>query len=275
VYSHKNTLGLMAAWGTAACGLMAARDRGRRRRAALLGALLSLTLVALSTSTTAAVVLMGTAVGTWTLFKILRQPPVLRAGLILWLCAFLLGGAAIAAPRYAAITESLGRDPTLTGRSNIWSDTEEAISHKKWLGYGYAAFWGGPDSPAREVWALEGVDIGRTDFKPMSAHNGWLNLAAQLGLVGVGVVAWLLAVCLRRMSRAVARSPQGAAGTALMFLVFFFFYNLAEGFIMLPNNFNWIMLVACIVQASGTWTSRRSAAPLASGGPERRGGTPR
>ena len=47
------------------------------------------------------------------------------------------------------------------------------------LGYGYLAFWGLDSEP--RYWLQKAVD-----WNAPSGHNGWLDLAISLGLVGGG-----------------------------------------------------------------------------------------
>jgi len=71
----------------------------------------------------------------------------------------------------------LGKDETLTGRTDIWVELLRAIEQKPALGYGYLAFWGLESEP--RYWLQRAVD-----WNAPSGHNGWLDLAISLGLVG-------------------------------------------------------------------------------------------
>ena len=59
----------------------------------------------------------------------------------------------------------------------------DAILKHPWLGYGYQAFWRGVDGPS--------VDVHLSGWIPPHAHNGFLDLALDLGIAGP-----LLFVCL-------------------------------------------------------------------------------
>ena len=41
----------------------------------------------------------------------------------------------------AIVTESVGKDPTFTGRTDLWTAMIISISHHPFLGTGYQAFW--------------------------------------------------------------------------------------------------------------------------------------
>lgn len=84
---------------------------------------------------------------------------------------------------YQYILEWLGKDPTLTGRTDIWLLGLEMISNKLLLGYGYNAFWqysgGGEYVQHKLFWG------------PMSMHNGWLEILVQIGTIGFLLMAFI------------------------------------------------------------------------------------
>ena len=74
---------------------------------------------------------------------------------------------------------SLGRDPTLTGRTVIWQSV--LYQHTKPLiGTGFESFWMG--SRLERIWQM-------TEKGIQEAHNGYLEIYLNLGLVGVGLLA--------------------------------------------------------------------------------------
>jgi O-antigen ligase len=124
------------------------------------------------------------------------------------------------------------------------------------LGYGFGAFWGGSDQPGATVWAL----LPSWDPKPLTAHNGFLELALDLGLVGemlfVGslVVNVMLAIGLARRDRTML------GVLAPIFFAFLLLTSLPEGPLVMQNTFLWIVYVVISVHLSaGVPSSRRSA----------------
>jgi exopolysaccharide production protein ExoQ len=86
----------------------------------------------------------------------------------------------------AMLLGSIGKDPSLTGRTDIWIYIVEMIWRQPWLGYGYSAFWNDWDSPGAYVWYS-------AKWIPPNAHNGFLDLWLELGLVGIllfGIGFW-------------------------------------------------------------------------------------
>lgn len=74
----------------------------------------------------------------------------------------------------AQLAAMLGRDPTLTGRTEIWS-TLLAMNTDPIFGTGYSSFWLG--SRLNSVWALRG--------QINEAHDGYLEIYLNLGIIGL------------------------------------------------------------------------------------------
>ncbi len=103
----------------------------------------------------------------------------------------------VAAAFSDSVLEFLGKDPTLTGRTEIWGYVLSDISMKPLLGWGYDAFWEGNNPAAIEI--SEAVH-----WSVPQAHNGLLEMLLEIGFVGVvfyvGLlvrVAWLSVRCMR------------------------------------------------------------------------------
>jgi O-antigen ligase len=72
----------------------------------------------------------------------------------------------------------LGRDRTLTGRSNIWDYAMiDAVRHP-WIGYGLYGFWQTP--LAYDV-------IVRAGWRMTSSHNSYLDVVISYGLIGLAL----------------------------------------------------------------------------------------
>ena len=76
----------------------------------------------------------------------------------------------------------LGRSSDLTGREAIWSAVWERIAQRPVLGWGFSTPWV-PSDPGFDRWI---VDHGET---VMQAHNMWLDVYFQLGIIGLVLVA--------------------------------------------------------------------------------------
>jgi O-antigen ligase len=138
----------------------------------------------------------------------------------------------------------------LTGRTDIWAHLIDAIDQKPWLGYGYQAFWGADSEP--RYWLQKAVE-----WPAPSGHNGWLDLAVSLGLVGAGVFALDLALTLARATRAAAIAPVGVA--ALGMLAQFLLFSMSESIILFQNSIIWLTYVMVSVKLALDGAGMRSA----------------
>lgn len=227
-WSEKNALGGHASRASFLFAFLAWRDARYRRW--WLGALaISLVLVIMSKSATS---LLGAGLGlgvlgaAWWMLKGRR-----------WSLALVWGGVTVVglailvyltAP--ALLLGLIGKDETLTGRTDIWVELLNAISQKPALGYGYLAFWGLDSEP--RYWLQRAVD-----WNAPSGHNGWLDLAISLGLVGVGLFAIDMAVNLWRAGRLSLRSPTGVF--AIGFLAQFLLFAMSESILLAQNSILW------------------------------------
>ena len=103
-----------------------------------------------------------------------RRSSVLVAGLFLVAGAFVIVGGLAFLPR---ILEALGRNATLSGRTEIWSLLFRSIGKRPLLGYGFYAFWLGMTGESANA-------IVGAHWMFGYAHNGILEICLQLGLVG-------------------------------------------------------------------------------------------
>jgi O-antigen ligase len=149
-----------------------------------------------------------------------------------------VGGALalVAAPKLLAL---VGRDVTLTRRTDIWSLVLPAIGERPWLGYGAGAFWDVAPQSERIAKILR--------FDPGSAHNGFFDLALELGVVGFAAFALPFGLAFVRSVRVALRDRERGAAAALWPLAFLSWLvtsNLAEGALMRRGAFGWAIFVA-------------------------------
>lgn len=164
------------------------------------------------------------------------------------------GGAVLLYPRMAPL---VGRDATLSGRTAIWREVLHFIGLRPWLGYGYDAFWRGLQGPSLEVSAA-------VHFLVAHAHNGFLEIALELGGAGLAVFAigWMDAW--RRLWPAWRRGEMRRIAWPVAVLVLTAMYDLDENTLLIHNGLFWVLYVAAGVSAGaigGDWhhTRRESA----------------
>ena len=200
-----------------------------------------------SQSKGALVVLTGLAVVLGLLLVLRRDRHLAVVGMSGFIA--LLGGASmwvIGHPTEAA--DLLGRDTTLTGRSLLWQVVWGYIGDRPWLGYGFNAFWLGPDSPGAYVRWLTNIDAPH-------AHTGVLDLWLGLGLVGVLIVGFALLSSAVRAIRVAGRANSAADLLPALFLAFLVCENIIESSLVTPNALLWILFVGLSAGLTPTQTS--------------------
>lgn len=151
-----------------------------------------------------------------------------------------LGAIAGLSVTWQDIVIGLGRDPTLSARTFIWSGSIDKIMDSPLLGYGRAAFWVPGSRPAIEVGALAGSGGG---FVPAHAHNGFIDVALELGLIGFGLfLLSLLSTYLIAVRRAYqAQAPEDLWPFA--FLTLMTMSNMTETVLMNRVTLYWVLYV--------------------------------
>jgi exopolysaccharide production protein ExoQ len=233
LWTHKNTLGVIMALGVA-IGVAAALIAPQRRLLWIGVALGAFLLVLLSTSKTA---LIASTLGVALIFGALfaRRGPVQTVLVVASVIGAIVIGASIVFLAPELLVGAIGRDLTLTGRTDIWAAAAPAVASSPWLGYGYYAFWLPDNGPA--YWVRETVN-----WPVASAHSGWLEMALGMGRVGVALLALQLAATLLRGVRAFGDAQGGLWAPA--FLIVFAMYTMSESHALQANNLFWIIYTA-------------------------------
>ncbi len=93
--------------------------------------------------------------------------------------------------------ETLGRNSTLTGRTEIWGQLL-SLSGNPLIGTGFESFWVG--QRLERIWATGGLLKGINE-----AHNGYLEIYLSLGWIGVVFLAGLIATGYRSVTGTLSR----------------------------------------------------------------------
>jgi O-antigen ligase len=236
IFTHKNMLGQAMTLGTVTFILLRPLLKPGRRWIGTGGALLCAALVLMSGSKTALSVLVGVVAAT-AAFRMLRWRWTLAvAGAI---GAVLAAGSTVvvAATYREVILTGMGKDATLTGRTDIWDALLASVARRPVLGYGYNGYWLGTDGPAAETLAAIG-------WETPSAHNGFLEVSLQLGLLGTGILLFAYLGWFRRAFAAVRRTTAADGLWPAAYATFILLYNLTESVLLDRNNLYWALFVA-------------------------------
>lgn len=115
-----------------------------------------------------------------------------------------------------ALAGAVGRDPTLTGRTDIWKAVL-ATNTNPLIGTGYGSFWLGPR--LNFIWSR----VGSVN----ESHNGYLETYLNLGLIGVVLLLILLITTYRAIGRRLSPSFS-LASLSLALWTILLFYNMTE-----------------------------------------------
>jgi O-antigen ligase len=139
---------------------------------------------------------------------------------------------------FELILTALGRDATLTGRTGLWQVLVHKISLRPWLGYGFRSFWeGGMDGEAVDVWYAERYIV-------YTAHNGFLDMLLEVGVVGLGLFLLTVVRNLQRSLPWLTRTRTAEGLYPFMLLAYWLLYNLTESTTPQIYSISWILYVA-------------------------------
>ena len=116
------------------------------------------------------------------------------------------------------LAEAAGKDANMSDRTHIW-EVLLSVPINPVLGTGYQTFWLGPR--VQLAWAqLDGDDV-------LSAHNGYLQIYLDLGLIGLFFICTFLIATYRKICRRLnPLTPLASLGLGLWNLLLF--YNVSE-----------------------------------------------
>jgi O-antigen ligase len=138
-----------------------------------------------------------------------------------------------------ALVGALGRDSTLTGRTETWA-LVLSMHTNPWVGAGFESFWLGD--------RLQALRNAMPNFPINEAHNGYLEMYVNLGWAGVILLTLLLVTAYKSV---IAAFQQDAARGSLFLGLFLatLFESLTEAAFRMMTP-SWIFLLLVIIAAS-------------------------
>ncbi|OKH34568.1 hypothetical protein NIES2101_38810 [Calothrix sp. HK-06] len=236
LYIHKTFLGSIMSIGSLIflfCGI------GKYKYTGLIWASFLLTIFLLLRSTTTAA--LGILL---IIMMIIPCCRLLRINFSLYLSLF-LGLFLLAATASTAIAtnadsifNSIGKEPTISGRTLIWPLLLDKIWKRPWLGYGYETFWeGGWEGEPADIW--RGLIGG---FEPPHAHNGFLELWVDVGLIGLAIFTVSFAIVLWRSLVWLQKNNSIEGIVPISLLIQIILLNLTESYLM-RSDIYWLLYV--------------------------------
>src|SRR5882672_2513728 len=149
------------------------------------------------------------------------------------------------------VLETMGKDPSLTGRTKIW-DLVLSLSGNPLFGTGFESFWLGPR--LERIWSVYW-------WHPNEAHNGYIEVYLNLGWIGVSLLAVLMVSGYRTTISALRRDPD-SAGIRLAFFLVAVAYNFTESAVRIMHPV-WICFLLATITVPGGWARVRAQKPVA------------
>jgi O-antigen ligase len=148
----------------------------------------------------------------------------------------------VALINFDALMIGIGKDPSMTGRTDIYAATLESLKKRPLQGYGFEAFWTPLNRESMVVaLTIHWMAIGY-------AENGVLETALQVGCIGIFLAFLMFAKGVKqgvRLIRSGLYSPR--VGWFLTLLFIEVITNIEAGAVLTPSNLSWMMtIIACV-----------------------------
>jgi exopolysaccharide production protein ExoQ len=215
IFTQKNVLGqVMAAGLLASMHILRAAASRQARFWSVVRSIVFLVMVLASKSSTSISVTLYLCLMTFFICLYRRGGLTRDLGTSL---AVLSGAIALALTLFPdPLLEILGKDATLTGRTELWSVVVDNIYERPIAGWGYCAFWGLSNPAANAISAQWG-------WRVPSAHNGLLEMLVEVGVIGTILISviflrsvWLAYRCLRTSARELGTSSLLCSGAIVI-----------------------------------------------------------
>lgn len=234
IYIHKNVLGKMMALSSSI--FLIRTNKNNYKIANYLSLFLSISLLVLSKSSSS----IGTFFFLYIIFLILRvfrwkyelMIPALLAILLVGMSGFLF-----LTENMDSLLISAGKDPSLTGRTDLWVWALDDIGKRPWLGYGYGAFWQDFSSKAALIRYAAGWQVP-------SAHNGLLDLLLDLGILGVFILTLGIFRTTIQSFFLLRNTSSATYIWPLLFVINMILANMTETTLMVRNDLFWVIFIA-------------------------------
>jgi exopolysaccharide production protein ExoQ len=216
VFVQKNTMARVIGVAVMVFTFLLLESR-RYRLLYLIPLSLSVALIVLSKSVTAIIVTF-LAISLLAFLK-LRLRPTQTVALFAFVALLGLGATLFVLGHTDSIFAFMGKDASLTGRTDLWRESIAAVLRRPLLGAGWDVFWMGPEADSIR---------SAVHWQTPHSHNAFLDLALNTGLIGLAIFLASLFDCLRRALR-YSREPDRPFNLwPLLYYSYIFFYMFTE-----------------------------------------------
>jgi exopolysaccharide production protein ExoQ len=240
-FGQKNTLGRIVVLGAAA--FLCRPRRSRRDTVILIGLMLVAGAVVVAAHSASSLVeLVAIVLISRALAGLRWRPSRLMIAVSLSL-VIALPAVYLALNNVDRVTAVLGRDATLTGRTDLWRFVARSIASRPILGYGYGVFWQFSSEGAARIRGAIGWDAP-------SAHDGYMDLLLDVGVIGLLLYVVAFVVAARRAVILYRSGPPNNMMWPLLVLTEILLCQITEASIVSPHSTYWILYVAVAFSVS-------------------------
>ncbi|MFH7244821.1 MAG: O-antigen ligase family protein [Spirulina sp.] len=199
-----------------------------------------ISMVMLLSNSAGAIVALAVLLGTSCFLSFAKQLNTIQL-VIYILVSLMIGivGALNSDAIFLSVLDFLGKEPNLTGRADIWPQIWDEIVKKPFLGYGYSGFWQpwrGIDNPASNIM------VASTQYIPPHAHNGFLEIFLDTGLIGFILFAASLVLVFYRSIKLFIKTRSKVFLVPVIFVIYVILLNLNQSSLLSPN-YIWVYYV--------------------------------
>jgi len=266
IVASRNLLAMAALLGLAVFGTLVATGT-MRRASGVFWLVVAAATFALTRSATVILVAAVVAVALGFALWARRVGPDRRRGVYWTAGGVLVASATLLVVFWGRLLELFGKGDDLTGRLDIWNSVIGMIGERPWFGWGWVGYWNPFVEPFNDLAVRKGVVY-------LQAHNAWLDVWMQLGIIGLLAFAAIVIGALWRSWFLAVDRPMDATGRALpysaaallplLLMVALIGQSLAESRLLVESG--WALLIAI------AWATKRrqwAPEPLRAGHDER------
>lgn len=228
---------------------VARRVAGRGSRAGFVVAVvLAVGMLALTRSTTVLVAAAAVAVVAALAWFARRGSGIRRVATAVGLVVGAGAAAVLAVVFRAPLLALAGRSSDLTNRLDIWASVVELAEQRPAAGWGWISYWAPWVEPFDDLAVIKGVTY-------LQAHNAWLDVFLQLGVVGLVVVGLLVLTTTLRAWVFAMDGPRGVALVPIALLTALLVQSLAESRLLIELGWA-LFVVVSVTTANNRWERR-------------------
>ena len=142
----------------------------------------------------------------------------------------------------------LGKSSDLTNRLDIWAAVADLAGQRPVAGWGWVSYWAPWVEPFDDLVVIKGVTY-------LQAHNAWLDVFLQLGILGLVAVGALVLTTIVRTWAYALDGPRSEAIVPVALLVAILVQGLAESRLLIEIGWALLVLVS-IKTATNRWEPR-------------------